>query len=428
MKGYWKKKLILDLGTGKSSVEMIDDETLKDFVGGRGLNSHFLLMSKTPRYDALSPENCLVIGTGPCDGTAIPESSRFTISARSPLTGFLGDSNSGAPLGAEIKYAGYDQIIIKGRAEKPAYVVIEDDRAEIRDAGHLWGLETDTTQFAIRKELRDSTFEVICIGPAGENLVRFVSIIGGLENASGRTGMDAVMGSKHLKAIAIRGSRLVQIAETERFADVVRKIKDALASDPKWYDLWTTFGPADVVEMFHRAGTLPARNFQSGITDVDGLRGEDFLQDFHIKYNSCFSCPIHCGHLYRSSLPDGSEYFGVVRTFAAAADLGIKMGLKNYGNILKNQKRVNEMGLDAISTGGVISWVMECYEKAALSERDLDGIQATWGNADAIGELIDRIATRTGIGDILAEGSRIGLLKNWENQRLNTSLRRKRWK
>jgi aldehyde:ferredoxin oxidoreductase len=405
MKGYWKKKLVLDLSTGKSMVEMIDDEILHDYVGGRGLNSHFLLMSETPRYDALSPENCLVIGTGPCNGTAVPGSSRFTISARSPLTGFLGDSNSGAPLGAEIKYAGYDQIVIEGRAEKSAYVVIEDDRVEIRDAGHLWGLETDTTQRAIRKELRDSTFEVICIGPAGEKLVRFASIIGGLENASGRTGMGAVMGSKHLKAIAVRGSRLVQVAETERLFEVVRKVKDALASDPEWYDLWTTFGPAGIVEMFLRAGTLPARNFQSGVTGVEGLRGRDFLQDFHVKYNSCFSCPLHCGHLYRSLLPDGSEYFGVVRTFAAVADLGIKTGLKNYGNILKNQKRANELGLDAISTGGVISWVMECYEKGALSAKDLDGIQATWGNASAIAELIDRMATRTGIGDILAEGS-----------------------
>jgi aldehyde:ferredoxin oxidoreductase len=405
MKGYWKKRLMLDLGTGEASQEVIDKKILNDFVGGRGINSHFLLMSETPRYDALSSENCLVIGTGPCNGTAVPGSSRFTISARSPLTGFLGDSNSGAPFGAELKYAGYDQIIIRGRAEKPAYVVIEDDRVEIRDAGHLWGLETDTTQSAIRKELRDSTFEVVCIGPAGENLVRFASIIGGLENASGRTGMGAVMGSKNLKAIAVRGSRLVQVAEKERFGDVVRKVKDALASDPKWHHLWTTLGPTGLVEMFHRAGTLPARNFQTGIADVDGLRGEDFLREFHVKYNSCFSCPIHCGHLYRSALPDGSEYFGVVRTFAAAADLGIKMGLRNYASILKNQKRVNELGLDVISTGGVISWVMECYEKGALSEKDLDGIQATWGNAGAIVELIECIATRTGIGDILGEGS-----------------------
>jgi len=189
MKGYWKKRLILDLTSRTSSVEAIEDEILEDFVGGRGLNSHFLFNSQTHHHDALSPENCLVIGTGPCNGTEIPGSSRFTISARSPLTGFIGDSNSGASFGSEIKYAGYDQVIIRGCSEAPVYVLVEDDRVEIRDARSLWGLETDVTQEAIRRALQDPTLEVICIGPAGENLVRFASIIGGFENASGRTGM-----------------------------------------------------------------------------------------------------------------------------------------------------------------------------------------------------------------------------------------------
>jgi aldehyde:ferredoxin oxidoreductase len=405
IKGYWKKRLILDLTSRNSSVEAIDDEILENFIGGRGINSHYLLKSETHRHDALSPENCLVIGTGPCNGTEIPGSSRFTISARSPLTGFIGDSNSGASFGAEIKYAGYDQVIIRGCSEEPVYVLVDDDRVEIKNARYLWGQETDVTQDAIRRELRDPTLEVICIGPAGENLVRFASIIGGFENASGRTGMGAVMGSKHLKAIAVRGNKLVHIAVPERFQEVVQRIKRALASDLKWYQLWTMFGPPGVVDMFSQAGTLPFRNFQSGITNIDGLRGTDFLKDFHVKHNSCFACPVHCGHLYRSSLPGGSEYSGMLRTFAAVADLGLKMGLKNYRKILEKQKSVNQLGLDTISTGGVISWVMECFEKGALSEKDIDGIQATWGNDGAILELIQCIATRTGIGNILAEGS-----------------------
>lgn len=405
MKGYWKRRLLLDLTSRNPWVEAIKDEILTDFIGGRGINSHFLLESETHQHDALSPENCLVIGTGPCNGTEVPGSSRFTISARSPLTGFIGDSNSGASFGAEIKYAGYDQVIVRGCSEEPVYILVDDDRVEIRDARYLWGQETDATQDAIRRELRDPTLEVICIGPAGENLVRFASIIGGFENASGRTGMGAVMGSKHLKAIAVRGSKLVHIAEPERFQEVVQRIKRALASDPQWLQLWTTFGPPGIVDMFSQAGTLPYRNFQSGTTEIDGLRGVDFLKDFHIKYNSCFACPVHCGHLYRSSLSDGSGHSGMLRTFAAVADLGLKMGLKNYRKILDNQKRVNQLGLDAISTGGVISWVMECFERGVLSEKDLDGIQATWGNDGAILELMQRIATRTGIGNILAEGS-----------------------
>jgi aldehyde:ferredoxin oxidoreductase len=405
MKGYWKKRLLLDLTSRTSSVERIEDEILSSFIGGRGLNSLFLLGSQTHRYDALSPENCLVIGTGPCNGTGIPGSSRFTISARSPLTGFIGDSNSGASFGSEIKYAGYDQVVIRGCSETPVYVLVEGDRVEIRDARSLWGQETDVTQEGLRRALQDPTLEVICIGPAGENLVRFASILGGFENASGRTGMGAVMGSKRLKAIAVRGDRLVHVAEPERFQEVVRRIKGTLASDLKWFQLWTQLGPPGVVDMFHQAGTLPYRNFQSGITDIDGLRGTDFLRDYHIKHNSCFACPIHCGHLYRKSLPGESGFSGFLRTFAAVADLGLKMGLKDYQHILANQKRVNQLGLDAISTGGVISWVMECYEKGALSEKEIDGIRASWGSEEAILKLIECIAARTGIGNILAEGS-----------------------
>lgn len=414
MRGYWKRRLIIDLTSGESSFEPIDNEVLENFIGGRGINSHLLLNSETSRYDALSSENCLIIGTGPCNGTGIPGSSRFTVSARSPLTELLGDSNSGAAFGAEIKYAGYDQILIRGRSEEPVFVAIEDDRVQIKDAKHLWGLETDITEAAIRKELRDRTVEVICIGPAGERLVRFASILGGSENACGRTGMGAVMGSKNLKAIAVRGSKLVKIAEPGRFSEVVGRMKRVLASDSGWYRLWTSFGPPGIVEMFQRAGTLPVKNFQRGVTDVEGLRGEDFLRQFHVKHRSCFSCPVHCGHLYRFLLADGSQYSGTLRTFAAVADLGLKMGLKDYRKILQNQKRVNELGLDAISTGGVISWVMECYEKRALSKKDLDGIEATWGNGDAILKLIDRIALREGIGNTLAEGSHraAGILGN----------------
>jgi len=405
MKGYRERRLIIDLTSRRYAIEQISGSVLRDFIGGRGINSHYLYTSDSYLHDPLSPENVLLIGTGPCNGTGIPGSSRFTVTARSPLTDFLGDSNSGAPFGSEIKYAGYDQIIIHGRSEEPVYLFIEDEIVEIRDAKKVWGQETDITQAVIKKECRDPALSVICIGPGGENLVRFASIMGGFENASGRTGMGAVMGSKNLKAIAVRGGKFVHIAQPERFHEMVEKIKKALASDRRWYDLWTSLGPPGLIDIFNLMGTLPVKNFRGGVADIEGLEGKDLLQNYYLKPHSCFSCPIHCGHHYQIRLPHGEVYSGILRTFAAVADLGLKIGLGDYGRILINQKRVNELGIDAISTGGVISWLMECFEKGVISEKDLDGIEPTWGDSRAILKLIEGIANRKGIGDILAEGS-----------------------
>jgi len=405
MYGWNEKILYVDLATRKVEKKNLGKLFLRKYLGGRGINSKILYDSIDEVEDSFSPDNPIIISAGPCAGTSIPGSNRFTITSRSPLTNLLGDSNSGAPLASELKKAGYDTIVIKGKSEFPCYVYIENEDIQIVKADHIWGKTTFQSEEAIKQELKNSDVKVISIGPAGENLVRFACVIGDTARASGRTGIGAVMGSKNLKAIAIKGHSKVNVAYPDKLDKLYKQIVNILKSDKKWYETYTNYGALSLVVPFNKMGVMPVKNFQTGVIDIQGIRPELFMQKYHVRYESCLHCPIHCGHYYRIKDGKYAGTTGYVRAFATPADLGVRIGTTDYDAILKTQRLVNELGLDTISTGGVISWAMECYEKGILTPTDTAGLKLKWGNNEAVHRLIKMIAFRKGLGDLLAEGS-----------------------
>lgn len=408
IKGWTGKRLRVDLTTGKTKVEEIDRSYRMLWLGGRGFNSELLYREVGPEVDPLGPKNRLMIGVGPLTGTFAPASSRTTITAKSPLgspEGF-GDSNMGGHFGPELKFAGYDQVVIQGRSERPVYLSIRDDDVEVRDASHLWGMSVSKTDAIVKEDLGDEDVHVAAIGPAGERLVRFGCIITDVSRAAARMGMGAVMGSKNLKAVAVRGTGAVEIESPEEFYEICAETRDRLKRDA-------------VAQLLHDQGslllTMPAnydhgwfcwRNFQRGNhPQAHLLSGERHRDQFLVHREGCFACPICCGRFSRvregehaGETTGGPEY----ETLAA---LGPRVGLLEMDRVIANGKLVNELGMDSCSCGGAIAWAMECWEKGLIGEGETGGLVLEWGDADLIESLIGMIAARQGVGDLLAEGS-----------------------
>ena len=404
--GWTGKRLRVDLTSGSIEAEKIDQIYQKKWLGGRGFNSELLYREVGPEVDPLSPGNLLIFGVGPLTGTFAPASSRTTITAKSPLGGGFGDSNMGGHWGPELKFAGYDQIVIKGKADGPVYLLIEDDCVKIKDATHLWGLEVSETDALIKEEVGDPELHVAAIGPAGENQVRYACIINDVSRAAARSGMGAVMGSKNLKAVVVRGTGSVEIANPEEFYQICSETRDRLKQDA-------------VAQLLHEQGslllTMPAnyehgwfcwKNFQKGYHPrADLLGGERHRDEFLVHREGCFACPISCGRFsritngkYAGEEAGGPEY----ETLAA---LGPRLALLDMNSVIHNNKRVNELGMDSCSCGGAIAWAMECWEKGLITEDDTCGLVLDWGDQDVIVKLIEMIAKREGFGDLLAEGS-----------------------
>ena len=268
-KGYTGVALRVNLDNREIVRQNLDVALLAKFIGGRGLNQKFMYDEIKPGIDALGPENKIFVGVGPCNGTAVAGSQRFHISAKSPLTGFVGDSNSGGDFGAELKYAGYDMIIIEGQSETPVYLWVNDENVELRDASHLWGKTTGETRRILEREVNDADTCIISIGPGGENLVRFANLIAELGRASGRSGMGAVFGSKKLKAIAVRGTRGVKVANLKMLIELIKENSKAWSEDTKAYQRWGVQGPPGGWPAYNARGMLCTRNFQQGTFQRD---------------------------------------------------------------------------------------------------------------------------------------------------------------
>jgi len=375
----------------------------RNLIGGRGINSMLLYDLVDQRVEPLSPANPLIVGTGPLTGTTIPTSARFTITAKSPLTGILGDSNCGGHWGPFLRRAGFDFIIVEGESEKPCYLLLTDGRAEIRDASHLWGRNTEETQRLIEEET-SAKVHSLCIGQAGENRVRFAAVINGLKNAAGRTGMGAVMGAKKLKAIAVIGTKSVKVAHPERVKQLTKAYTEKIRKMPS-YRAMSVMGTPMLVELLNHIGAFATRNWQEDCYEEADKIGWTALQAHVKKSRACFGCPIHCGHYYEISRGKYAGTYGEGPEFATLSAFGGRCANSDLESILVMNQMANRLGLDTISTGNTIAWTMECYEKGYLTKSDLDGIEVTWGNADAMIALIDKIANREGVGDLLAEGS-----------------------
>jgi aldehyde:ferredoxin oxidoreductase len=397
--GYNGKILRVNLSNKSMTTEAIDEIFCRRYIGGAGFVAYYLWKELKPGVDALSPDNKLIFALGPISGLQLPGAARHCVGAKSPLTGGLAKSETGGFWAAESKRAGYDAIIIEGKAEKPAYLWIQDGEASIRDASHLWGKETKETQAAIRDELGDNRIQLAQIGPAGENMVRYSCIMHGLHDAAGRGGLGAIMGSKNLKAVAVRGHKLPRIVDRER----VKEIRQILAQPHPISEFGT--GGFDMVDMV-KSGNLPVRNFRDGLfPEVNQIHGGVIKDTIRIGMEGCYACPIRCKKVvqFEEPYPVDSAYGGP--EYETLAALGSDCGIGNLKAIAKGNERCGAYSLDTISTGGVIAFAMECFEKGLLTSKDTDGIELRFGNDEAMLKVIELIARREGIGNLLAEGT-----------------------
>jgi len=399
--GYAGKILRVDLTTGRVKTEKLDLDFALHTIGGRGMNSRRLYLELKKDVDPLSPENLLILGVGPLTGSFLTASAYFTFTAKSPLTGILGDSSAGGHFGPELKQAGYDQVIITGRSERPCYLLITQDKVELRDASCLWGKDIWETSSSIRKILRDPSVQIAAIGPAGEHLVKYATIACNNSRMCGRTGMGCVMGSKNLKAIAVKGTGPVTLADTLKFLDLCKRIDQKIVSHPE-FEKRRNLGTTMLMTDLNRIGILPTRHFQKGIFEhVDKVSGETLAKKFKVKNKSCFNCNVHCSRYYITK-----EVEGEGPEFETLCSYSSRLGINKLEFTLKANAFLNRMGMDSVSSGEAIGWAIECIERGLLSKEDFDGLDLRWGNTEAIEKLLKMIVSRQGIGDAFAEGTR----------------------
>jgi len=381
------------------------------FLGGRGFNSKILYDEVPKNVDPLSPQNKLMFATGPLVGTAFPLGARFNVSAKSPLTGILGDSNAGGHFAAEMKFAGYDQIIIEGKSRKPSYIYIENQEIQIKDAEHLAGKDVYETTETIRKDLGDRTVQVATVGPAAENHVLYAGIFANLARPAARTGIGTVMASKNLKAVALKGTGSIKIADPRKFWKIVEEIEEETYAHPQ-YRLRRIMGTTRILMLADKLGFLPTRHFTSATFEhAAKVSGERLAREYNVKNRACFSCIVPCSRVY---LIRGGEYaglFGEGPEYEALSSLTARVGNSNLDLALKAVDLANRLGLDAITTAECIAWAMELYEKGELTKKETFGLELKWGNGEAILALIKRIAYREGFGDLLADGVKMAAEK-----------------
>ena len=399
--GYGGHILRVDLSGRQVTREKTDPAIMKRAIGGRGFNSIRLYDELDRTADPLSPENMLLIGVGPLTGSLLSASAYMTISGRSPLTGILGDSAAGGFFGPELKRAGLDQIVFTGRAEQPVYLFISDASVQIRDASHLWGLDIWQTTAALRRELGDNSFQVAAIGPAGENLVKFATVACNNSRMCGRTGMGCLFGSKKLKAVVVKGTRQVSLADPLRFQKLCNELDRRILTHDE-YESRHELGSTLLMNALNGIGILPTNHFQEGVCDyVDKISGETLARNHKVKNKSCFNCNVHCSRYYVSKgvEAEGPEY-------ETLCSYSSRIGVDDLGFALKTAAWLNRMGLDSLSSGETIGWAMECFQRGLLDKNDVDGLDFSWGNKATVEKVLQMMVNRQGIGDLFAEGTR----------------------
>jgi len=375
-----------------------------EFLGGRGFNSRRLYEEVSTGVAPLSPENKLMFATGPLVGTAFPLGARFNVSAKSPLTGILGDSNAGGHFAAEIKFAGYDQIIVEGRSPKPCYVFVQDQEVQIMDAEHLVGKDVYEATETIRKDLADPHVQVATVGPAAENLVLYAGIFANFVRPAARTGMGTVMASKNLKAIALRGTGSVKIADSGAFWSIAEEVERETYAHPQYWPR-RIMGTTRILSLADKLGFLPTRHFTSATFEhAAEVSGERLAREYNVKNRACFSCIVPCSRIYTIRQGDYAGLHGEGPEYEALSSFTARVGNANLNLALKAVDLTNRLGLDAITTAECIAWAMELYERGELTKRETGGLELKWGDGEAILGLIAKIAYRDGFGDLLADG------------------------
>ncbi|NTU74901.1 MAG: aldehyde ferredoxin oxidoreductase family protein, partial [Anaerolineaceae bacterium] len=405
MNGSSMKILHVDLSTGKIDIETMSEDFYRLYPGGKALAGYILLKDIPPHTEPFSPENVLVFANGLLTGAPVSTTTRYVVSARSPLTMGYGESEAGGFWGPELKMAGFEAIVVKGCAAEPVYLWIHDGEAEVRPAKHLWGRMTAEVQEDIRTELGDDKIRVLQIGIAGENLVRYAGITNDLRHFNGRNGLGAVMGSKKLRAIAVRGNTRYQsfANDPETLMTLGKKLAKAVKDNPLSWDLQDR-GTPGIVGPLNASGMLPTRNFRQGVFEnVDEIKWEAYEKHLLSARRSCYACAVRCK---REVTLDGkvSEYGGP--EYETIGAFGPNCGVSDLMAIARANELCNAYMLDSISTGATISFAMECFEHGLIGLEETGGIDLRFGNAQAMLQMIDLIAHRQGFGALLAEGSR----------------------
>ena len=408
-KGYAGYYLDVDLTKGAIHKKEMEKEWARLFLGGSGVSSKILWERTNAKTDPLSPENVLVVGTGPLTGSMFSPSGRMMFAARGPLTGVWAESHVGGFLGPEIKYAGFDFVIFNGRSKKPVYLFMRDGEAELRDASQLWGHETNITTQMIREEFRDPSIETAVIGPAGENGVLYSSVIVDFYRAAGRAGLGAVMGSKNLKGLAASGALGLEAYDMDKYLEANAKEMEKL-SDPLWTDSLASlrkYGTTDLVAVINEIGRLPTKNHWTGFYEhADDIGPEIIAEKYRIAQEACHGCAVGCKYIIRvkdgkyPTDPVGGPEYETLMAF------GSNCLNNDVESVFYLGKRCDLLGLDTISCGKTIGFAMELYERGILTKRDTDGLDLSWGNAESQAALVEKIAKREGIGKILANGVR----------------------
>lgn len=404
MQSFTGKILHIDLTHRKSWVQTVDDAYLKRWIGGVGLAARLAYENTAKGADPLGPDNALCFAASSFAGTLVPVGSKHGVAAKSPLTNRLGDCLASSYFSQSFRRAGYDGIVITGAADKWIYVFVDDDTVTFRDASHLLGKHTFETEEAIREELGDEAVRVSTIGLAGEKLVRFANITNDRGRQAGRTGLGAVMGAKKLKALAVRGSKPIDVADPQGLLEKAKALTK-LSVGPKTEKYRVMGTPSNVLNM-NRLGVLPTRNYQSGTFEhADKVSGEVMLEQYVEKAVSCAGCSIACEHITR--VREG-DYAGARTSvdYESLFALGPNCGVDNLAAIIKAIETCDNYGMDTMSSGVTISWAMECYQRGILTKEDFGGLEPDWGNHAVVIKLAEMIAKREGIGDLLAEGTK----------------------
>lgn len=414
MNGLTGKVLEVDLSAGETRVTRIADEIWRAFLGGAGVAARLFFDAEDPDLDPLSPDNPLYLLTGPLNGSGIPGSSRFALCAKSPQTGIWGEATCGGSFGPELKKAGWDGIIFRGAAAGPTMLVIEDDKVELRDAAHLWGKDSYETVDALKPLLGEGAKKpkIVCIGQAGENKVKFACACHDKADYAGRTGMGAVMGAKRLKAIVCRGSGKLDFHDPAALKTIKRKqIAQAKESVPA--QSLREMGTNSTMDLSMMIGDVPIRNYRVG-EDLElsaAIGGPTQTEQFLVKAASCLHCPVACRRVMKNDEGPYAMQQGPGPEYETVGTFGALCHNTDGASILKMNEWANRYGFDTITGGATIAWLMDCFNEGLVSSEDVDGLDLSWGNAEAILALIHKIAKREGIGDLLAEGSRAAAAK-----------------
>ena len=408
--GFMGKMLWVDLTTKDIKEEPIDEKMARSYLGGYGIGAKILFDRMPAGIDPLGPENILGFLTGVLTGTDALGGSRYVVVGKSPLTGGWGDANSGGDFGPYLKFAGYDAVFVTGAAEKPVYIAIEDGKVEIRDAAHLWGKDTFETEDLLRNEMGSKKVQAACIGPSGEKLSLIASVMNNKGRAAGRSGLGAVMGSKKLKAIAVMGTQDVPVAD----ADAAKEMRRRHLKDLKG-EMLSKWGTPAIFNFCAERDDAPTKNW-AGVAPIDlpdfaKLGGDPCLAEQDRKYG-CWKCPIACGGHMKAGTGDYTYEKGAHKPeYETLAMFGSNILNTNLASVIKANDICNRAGLDTISAGAAIALAVECYENGIITVKDTDGLEMTWGNHKSMVAMLEKLASRDGFGDLLADGVKIAAEK-----------------